>query len=115
MLITEKSDCPVRRLGSGNRMTFTHLGESWWDEWIVENAFVCWIIHPESWILEEEIIKNVSLPLNIPANKHHLFSAKLSEMGREAKRVAKELPISRDQSTAVDVNLRRKANFSKVI
>jgi len=31
VLLTDKSDYPLRRVGSGKRMTFTHIGERWLD------------------------------------------------------------------------------------
>ena len=98
VLLTEQSDYPLRRVGSGKRMTFTHLGESWLDEWMAKNAFVCWMAHPEPWILEKEIFSNISLPLNIQDNKHHPFSSQLSEMRRKTKRIARELPISNESN-----------------
>ena len=36
ILLAEKSGFPLRRVGSGKRMTFTHIGEQWLDEWMVE-------------------------------------------------------------------------------
>ena len=39
-LLLEKRNFPLRRVGSGKRMTFTHLGEQWLDDWMEENAFV---------------------------------------------------------------------------
>ena len=33
-LLSRESDFPLRRVGSGNRKTFTHLGEQWLDKWM---------------------------------------------------------------------------------
>ena len=49
VLLTRQSDFPLRRVGSGNRLTFTHLGEQWLDGWMEKNAFVCWVEHPTPW------------------------------------------------------------------
>ena len=51
VLLTKESDFPLRRVGSGKRMTFTHLGEQWLDTWMKNNAFVCWvhIMHLGNW------------------------------------------------------------------
>jgi hypothetical protein len=73
VLLTEQSGFPLRRVGTGKRMTFTHLGEQWLDNWMEENAFVYWVKHPAPWELEEEIIGTLSLPLNIKGNKDQLF------------------------------------------
>lgn len=95
-LLAAANDFPLRRVGSGKRMTFTHLGEQWLDEWLDANALVCWIEHDEPWTLEHELIQNHSLPLNIQDNSHHRFSASLSALRRQAKRAAKETPIANE-------------------
>jgi hypothetical protein len=33
-----------------------------------ENALVCWVEHPQPWDLEEQLLKTLSLPLNIDGN-----------------------------------------------
>jgi hypothetical protein len=79
-------------------MTFTHLGESWLDDWMGKNAFVCWVEHPAPWEVENGVIESVSLPLNIQGNRHHPFSSILSDMRKEAKRTARETPIARENN-----------------
>ena len=79
-------------------MTFTHLGEGWLDDWMEENAFVCWVKHPAPWEVEKEVIESLSLPLNIQDNQHHPFSRTLSEMRQEAKRIARGTPISNESN-----------------
>jgi hypothetical protein len=96
VLLADKSDFPLRRVGSGKRMTFTHQGEQWLDDWLEENAFVCWVEHPKPWELEQELLTSLSLPLNIQDNKHHPFSAELSEMRKSAKRLARETAIAQE-------------------
>lgn len=98
VLLTQKSDFPLRRVGSGNRMTFTHLGELWLDEWMNDNAFVCWVTNHEPWKIEKQIIADVSLPLNIQDNKHHKFSPYLSELRKEAKKIARDMPIANEDN-----------------
>ena len=61
-LLAPLSDFPLRRVGSGNRMTLTHLGERWLDGWMADNAKVCWVEHPQPWVLEDELLKSLSLP-----------------------------------------------------
>lgn len=96
VLLAEKSDYPLRRVGSGKRMTFTHLGECWLDEWMEENAFVCWVKHSAPWEVESEIISNLSLPLNLQDNRNHPFHQTLTAMRKEAKQNARELPIAQE-------------------
>ena len=96
VLLTDQSGYPLMRVGSGGRMTFTHPGECWLDNWMENNAFVCWVTHPEPWEVEAGIIRNISLPLNIQDNKHHPFSKTLSDLRKEAKRIARETPVAKE-------------------
>ncbi len=95
-LLADNSDFPLRRVGSGRRMTFTHLGEQWLDEWMEQNAMVCWIEHPEPWLLEHALLLEYSLPLNIQDNRHHPFCATLSGLRQLAKQQARELAIANE-------------------
>ena len=97
-LLSEQSGFPLRRVGSGTRMTFTHLGEQWLDEWMETNAFVCWVKHPEPWTLETELLQTLSLPLNIEQNGEHAFASKLGEIRKDAKRLARDQPIAREDN-----------------
>lgn len=95
-LLTEQSDFPLRRVGSGKRMTFTHLGEQWLDSWMEENALVCWVTHPVPWEVEKGIFETVSLPLNIQDNKDQVFVDVLSDMRTNAKKQAREMPVANE-------------------
>jgi hypothetical protein len=97
-LLAEQSGFPLRRVGSGKRMTFTHVGEQWLDAWMEANAFVCWVEHPEPWEVEQEFFQTLSLPLNIQHNRHHPFSGRLQDLRAEAKRGAREQPIAREDN-----------------
>ncbi len=97
-LLLEKSNFPLRRVGSGKRMTFTHLGEQWLDDWMEENAFVAWVKHQAPWEVESEIFKDVPLPLNIQDNDYHTFAKKLSAMRSQAKKEARELAIANEDN-----------------
>ena len=98
VLLEKKSNFQLRRLGSGKRMTFTHLGEQWLDEWMSDNAFVCWVENNKPWEIEKEIFNTVSLPLNIQDNDHHQFSKTLSKMRTKSKQNARETPIAREDN-----------------
>lgn len=95
-LLSAENDFPLRRVGSGKRMTFTHLGEQWLDDWMSANAFVCWTEHNEPWLLEHQLLQDYSLPLNIQDNRHHPFCTSLSAMRSEAKQWAKEMPVANE-------------------
>lgn len=100
ILLQVESNYPLRRVGSGKRMTFTHLGEQWLDNWLDENAKVSWIVCDEPWLLEKEILRHKPLPLNLRDNDHP-FKSILSELRKVAIQNARELDI------AVEHNLHR--------
>lgn len=96
ILLAEASGFPLRRVGSGNRMTFTHLGEQWLDAWMDANAYVGWVEHPEPWTVEAGVFSRLSLPLNLQDNKHHAFHPVLSGRRAEAKARARDEPIAHE-------------------
>src|SRR5262245_36680927 len=59
-LLEEKSNFPLRRIGSGKRITLTHAGEQYLDEWMDKNAFVAWAVHPHPWLVENELLRKLS-------------------------------------------------------
>lgn len=92
-LLTSKLNLELRRVGhSGRRMTFAD-GEQTLSEWLNHNAFVTWIVHPQPWLPEEELIRSLSLPLNLDQNRSHTFHQTLSAMRRRAKANARTLPV----------------------
>ncbi|RZE11408.1 GIY-YIG nuclease family protein [Streptomyces albidoflavus] len=84
----------LRRVGSGNRMTFGKAGEAALSQWMAGNARVCWIEQSEPWDLESQLISRLDLPLNLDQNRHNSFHDRLKEMRAQARRRARELPIS---------------------
>jgi hypothetical protein len=82
----------LRRVGSGKRMTFS-TGEARLSEWMNQNARVAWHLCEQPWKLEEQLIAGVDLPLNLDQNRRHGFHPELSQVRREAKARARELPI----------------------
>ena len=96
ILLAEESGYPLRRVGSGKRMTLTHDGERWLDEWMQENAFICWMEHDEPWTIEEDLISIAHPPLNIVGNSKHHFYLTLRAVGKEAIEKARELPFADD-------------------
>lgn len=82
----------LRRVGSGTRKTFS-TGEDVLSKWMDENAFVTWVECDEPWNHEEQIIPEISLPLNIQHNNNHPFYLDLKAIRSEAKREADSLPI----------------------
>ena len=103
VLLAQTSGYPLRRVGSGKRMTLTHSGEQWLDDWMTENAFVCWLEHQAPWEFEDELLGSLSLPLNIKGNRDHPFARVLTEARIQAIKDARQWPI------AVESNQRRKS------
>lgn len=93
-LLSRKLGIRLQRVGSGSRRTFAD-GESRLSQWMDDNALVVWLPHAEPWILESQLIANVSLPLNLQGNQHHAFHGALSAIRRTAKEQADQLPIWR--------------------
>jgi hypothetical protein len=60
----------LRRVGSGNRMTFVE-GEQALSSWMAENAYVSWVGRDRPWELEDELIAALGLPLNLQGNPHN--------------------------------------------
>lgn len=104
VLLRDVIEFSLRRVGSADRMTFTHVGEQALDEWMGQNAFVCWVEHSAPWSIEAEILKSVSLPLNLVDNEHHPFYGDLRRIRAEAKRSARSEPhaVEHNQRRQID-------------
>jgi hypothetical protein len=92
VLLESASGYPLRCVGTGNRMTFTHQGEQWLDEWMERNAWVCWMEHQRPWEIEAELIGQLRLPLNIRDNGLHEFVPLLSSIRKAARTRAMDMP-----------------------
>lgn len=91
-LLQQELNIELRRVGSGNRMTFGG-GEAILSEWMSENAFVAWLTCEKPWQIERQLISRLSLSLNLDGNRTHPFHDILSQIRREAKQRARELPV----------------------
>jgi hypothetical protein len=91
-LLADQLGIQLRRVGSGNRMTFGP-GEVKLSEWMAQNAFVTFHVCECPWELEAELLQTVSLPLNLDQNRNHTFHSVLSEARRLAKTRARELAV----------------------
>lgn len=100
VLLAEQSDFPLRRVGSGRRMTLTHLGEQWLDRWLDENALLFWRPVEQPWLLEEEIIANIPCPLNLRENERHPFNRSLRELRSAAIATARATPVAAEDNQA---------------
>jgi hypothetical protein len=76
---------------STGRHTFGS-GEVLLTNWLKENAFVTWFADPQPWVLEQRLIRELSLPLNLRGNESHPFYSQLAAIRREANRQARKSP-----------------------
>jgi hypothetical protein len=96
VLLGDELGFKLRRIGSGDRRTFAG-GEAVLNQWMAENALVSWLVHPEPWLIEDEMIANLDLPLNVQnSNKHNAFYPELTRLRREAAVGANKLRILKE-------------------
>lgn len=91
-LLSDDLGIQLRRVGSGNRLHF-HEGEWLLDEWMSAHAFVSWVAHPQPWILEDDLIAKLDLPLNLMGNSRNTYHARLSRARSHSRLRAFELPV----------------------
>ena len=87
-LLAQTLEIELKKVGKGNRVTFTKDGEQKLSNWMNENAFVSWVEEPQPWVLEKEALKNIPLPLNIRDNPLNEFSPILSKLRSDMKKRA---------------------------
>lgn len=94
-LLAEELGIGLRRVGSGNRMTFGREGEKRLTAWMAEHARVVWTVTDQPWKLEEELIRSCVLPLNLDQNRHSPFHSQLSGLRAAQRAHARLLPVER--------------------
>jgi hypothetical protein len=57
------------------------------------NALVSWVVRPEPWVLEEELIATLDVPLNLQGNAHNPFYPTLKRLRAEAEQTARNHPV----------------------
>jgi hypothetical protein len=92
ILLADELGLELRRVGSGRRRTFA-AGEAVLTQWMAEQALVSWLCRPEPWILEDELIDILDVPLNLKGNTSNAFYPQLKRARREAALNAKRLPV----------------------
>jgi hypothetical protein len=93
-LLAERLGIQLRRIGSGKTKTFTNPGEQRLDAWMAGHARIVWMETAEPWVLEEELIGTLSLPLNLAGNRRHPFWKALGAIRSQAVMQAALLPIA---------------------
>jgi hypothetical protein len=82
-LLADDLGLRLRPVGRKGRLTWGP-GEDMLSEWMGRNAFVTWIEHREPWLVEEELIRELVLPLNLQGNDHP-FRPVLTRLRTETK------------------------------
>jgi hypothetical protein len=93
VLLADELGIQLRRVGSGTRRTFGPTGEATLSHWMAENAYVSWVVRDEPWVLEEELIATLDVPLNLQGNAHNDFYPTLKQFRAEAELSARTLPV----------------------
>lgn len=78
----------LQAVGSRNRLTFAG-GEDALSRWMSTHARVTWLADPEPWVIEDQLIESLSLPLNLQGNSHHPFQPTLSGIRAAARNQAR--------------------------
>jgi hypothetical protein len=91
-LLGERLGLQLRRVGSGNRLTFAD-GEQRLSEWMANNALVTWVQTDQPWLVEGQLIALLRMPLNLDENRQHPFHQELARIRAEARALARALPI----------------------
>ena len=82
-LLADRLMLKLRPVGPSRRLTWGP-GEDTLSEWMSRNAFVTWTEHPEPWVIEEKLIRELALPLNLQGNDHP-FRPALTRLRTETK------------------------------
>lgn len=90
-LLAERLGIELQQIGS--RLRFSPADEKRLSEWMQENAAVCWVEDPAPWVLEDQLIERISLPLNLSGNDHHPFQKKLSSIRAAARAKARTVSV----------------------
>lgn len=85
VLLSENLGIRLQQVSASGRTTFGADGERLLSDWMAQHATVTWIQHSAPWMLEDELIETLDLPLNLQGNRSHSFHAALSEMRRGAR------------------------------
>ena len=78
-LLQEELLLEYRRISTASAR-FTSEGEARLSQWMADHARVAWATTPEPWIVEDQLIQRMSLPLNMKGNETHPFYRRLAAM-----------------------------------
>lgn len=94
-LLANELGIGLRRVGSGERLTFGRDGETRLSAWMAKHAQIVWTETDQPWKHEEELIRACALPLNLAQNRHSSFYGQLSALRAAQRAEARLLPVER--------------------
>ena len=96
-LLADVTGFPLRRVGSGGRLTLTNPGEQELDRWLADNALVAWQVAEEPWEAERSLLASgLPLPLNIRDNPCEAHTRIVRQVRADAFARARSLPVIAD-------------------
>ncbi|MFE1664090.1 GIY-YIG nuclease family protein [Microbacterium sp. P02] len=90
----------LRRVGSGDRLTFSPAGEVALSEWMARHARVAFLEHAAPWEVEPELIAAVNVPLNIDHNSSKPYYRTNRALRARYKADARSRPVWTPESSA---------------
>jgi hypothetical protein len=93
VLLARELGLELRRVGSGKQITFSG-GEAVLNQWMSDNTLVSWVVRPEPWVFEEELIAKLVLPLNLQGDT--AFHQELKRLRRDAMVKAGKLRVLKE-------------------
>lgn len=88
-LLADELSLRLAAVGRSGRLTFGADGEARLSAWMAAHARVSFVITPEPWEIERQILASTSLPLNLRDNEHHPFHATLIQIRGNARQRAR--------------------------
>lgn len=88
-LLAEGLGLRLQAQGASGRLTFGEEGERRLSGWMAAHARVRWVEDPQPWLLEEQLLRALDLPLNLDGNTHHAFHGPLSHLRAQARQRAR--------------------------
>ena len=83
----------LRRVGSGKQITLAG-GETLLNGWMAENALVSWLVRPEPWLFEEDLVAALELPFNLQGDNP--FHQELKRLRRDGVQRANKLRVLKE-------------------
>lgn len=93
VLLASELGLELRRVGSGKQTTLAG-GEAVLNQWMAENAMVSWVVRPEPWLFEDQLIADLVLPLNLQGDS--VFHQELKRLRRDAMLKANKLRVLKE-------------------